>query len=122
MGVMGFVIIQISSDIISNVMNYFRSSNKVNGRDMGIHYSTVDCIDAYIPQVKSSLFSYPLLACGVKHLGESKQLINWVDPHQGYDFYSLVKDVEEILAGNMNVDDSNDSSTNNDDGILENQF
>lgn len=51
----------------------------------------------YVPQVKSELFSYPLIVCDCDKLGD--QLFDWTDPDQDYGYYDLTKDAEHILTG-----------------------
>ena len=62
---------------------------------MGVGFSVVDTIDTYIPQIHSTQFSYPLLACDENDFDQS--LITWTDHVRGYSFYSLLYDVEDIL-------------------------
>lgn len=66
------------------------------GKDMGIEFSKASSISAYIPQVRSSSFPYPLLACDVEGLDD--YLFDWSDPHLEYSYYSLVNDANRILS------------------------
>ena len=52
---------------------------------------------AYIPQVHSPLFSYPLIACDTHELDE--ELYDWEDPDRPYAFYDLVLDAKKLLKG-----------------------
>ena len=48
----------------------------------------------------SSSFAYPLLTCNLSNLNE--RLVAWADPRRDYAFYSLARDMQEILSVNVN--------------------
>jgi hypothetical protein len=56
-------------------LDQYRSSYSAVGDDQGINYSDVTSRSAYIPQVFSGLFSYPLIACNTDKIDE--ELYDW---------------------------------------------
>ena len=56
-------------------LDRYRSTYKEVGDDQGIHYSDVTSRSAYIPQVYSPLFAYPLVACNTDLIDE--ELYDW---------------------------------------------
>lgn len=54
-------------------------------------------MNTYIPQVKSTVFSYPLLATNISGLDTG--LLEWTDPDRAFEFYDLTKDAERLLRG-----------------------
>jgi hypothetical protein len=56
-------------------LDLYRSSYSAVGEDQGINYSQVPSRSAYIPQVFSGLFAYPLIACSTDRIDE--ELYNW---------------------------------------------
>lgn len=71
--------------------------SKSVGDDQNIPFSQVTSRYAYIPQVHSPLFSYPLLACDSDKIDE--ELYEWNDPDRSFSFYDLTKDAKKLLAG-----------------------
>lgn len=70
------------------------------GRDEQRAYSELeDGIGIYVPQVKSSQFNYPLLACRVDKLPEC--IFEWHDPEREYTHYDMTQDVERLLLGDI---------------------
>ncbi|CAB9522978.1 protease [Seminavis robusta] len=67
-------------------------------RDRGISFSDVDLISTYIPQVKSTYFSYPLLVCDVEQV-KDETLFSWNDPDCFYEDYDLTKDAKKLIHG-----------------------
>ena len=78
-------------------MQLFRGSYEARGDDMCIPFSEVTSISAYVPQVDSPVYSYPLLACNID--GIDPDLLDWTDPDRPYSFYDLTKDAEVLLKG-----------------------
>lgn len=76
---------------------FIRGQYKPTGKDQGINFSDVPSISAYVPQVESSVFSYPLLACRVDNIDDN--LLDWTDPDRPYSFYDLTRDAEALLSG-----------------------
>ena len=70
------------------------------GDDQGIPFSKVESITAYVPQVRSDAFVYPLLACDVIHVDGS--LIGFTDPEHENDHsvHSLIHEfrTEQLKA------------------------
>lgn len=79
------------------VMRIFRDSFDPRGEDQNINFSDVPSISAYVPQVESTVFSYPLLACSISGIGED--LLDWTDPDRPFSFYDLTLDAEVLLHG-----------------------
>ena len=52
---------------------------------------------AYIPQVPSDVFSYPLFVCNMDGIGE--EIIDWRDPLRKHAYYDVTKDADKILEG-----------------------
>lgn len=63
--------------------------------DMQMNFSNVDVISAYIPQVRSDMFLYPLIACDVEHIDED--LFDWKDPDRDYIYYSVLTEAKQLL-------------------------
>jgi hypothetical protein len=95
--VMGLVAGWLAFQILNAIRSMFYDSYTARGKDMGIDFSNVRSISAYIPQVESTVFSYPLLACNVDSLDE--ELFEWNDPDRPMSFYDLTKDAEVLLSG-----------------------
>jgi hypothetical protein len=85
------------------LLNRYRSSYKAVGDDQGIAYSDVTSRSAYIPQVASPLFTYPLVACNTDKIDE--ELFDWTDPDRSFRFYDLTKDAKKLLAALKDVDE-----------------
>jgi hypothetical protein len=75
----------------------FRSKYESCGEDQGISFSDVPSISSYIPEVRSKLFSYPLLAVDTDSVDE--ELYEWKDPERPYSYYDLSRDARTILNG-----------------------
>lgn len=63
-------------------------------RDSGESYGDQDDINAYIPQLPNSVFTFPLIAADLANF-EGKYL-GWKDPMLSYEFYNMHKDVEGL--------------------------
>lgn len=85
----------------SIVQDLYTSSYKAVGDDQNIPYSEVESRSAYIPQVVSPIFSFPLLACNTDNIDE--ELYDWADHDRTYGYYDLTKDAQKLLVG-MNVE------------------
>jgi hypothetical protein len=81
----------------NNIMGLFRGTYEPCGDDMGINFSDVAAITCYIPQIESSVFSYPLLACNLDAI--DRKLLGWTDPERPHDFYDITKDAEVLRRG-----------------------
>ena len=73
---------------------YYAYGAKISGT---IRSKSVDCVSAYIPQVPSDVFSYPLFVCNMDGIGE--EIIDWRDPLRKHAYYDVTKDAEKILEG-----------------------
>ena len=95
------VLVAVVAILISRIVNYWRGffygTYTPHGDDQKIPYSEVPSISAYIPQVNSSLFPYPLVACKTEDFDE--RLFDWTDHDRPYSFYDLTKDAKVLLRG-----------------------
>jgi hypothetical protein len=100
-GVVAVVLMSLLWTVFLRVLKQVRGSYKPPGRDRGVPYSRVPVISSYVPQVHSSMFPYPLLACSLKALtdGEVYRLLDWSDPDRPHAFYDLTIDANVLLRG-----------------------
>lgn len=96
-GVLGLVVFSFLWRSIVSVRGLFVGTYSSRGDDQGIAFSEVPSISAYVPQVASKVFSFPLLACCVEQIDD--ELLDWKDPDRPYSFYDLTKDAEVLLRG-----------------------
>lgn len=75
----------------------FRSNYVACGDDQDMPFSDVPAISSYIPEVRSDLFSYPLLAVDTDHVNQD--LFEWKDPDRPYAYYDLSRDACTVLNG-----------------------
>jgi len=73
----------------------YRSHYAPCGEDQGISFSNVAAISSYVPEVKSDVFPYPLVAVDTDDVDE--ELYEWKDPEKPYSYYDLTRDANEIL-------------------------
>jgi len=66
------------------------------GKSQGIRYSQVASRSAYIPQVNSDAFAYPLIACEIEGLDE--ELFDFKDPKRSYKYYDLSFDAKKLIS------------------------
>lgn len=95
--IIAIVIIKFVWGWVDMAQSFFRSTYSAVGDDQNIPFSQVAARSAYIPQVESPLFSYPLLACDTDEIDE--ELYDWEDPDRPYDLYDLTKDAHHLLSG-----------------------
>lgn len=86
-----FIIFIFGHDILVAVMSNFKGMYEPIGKDMGIDFSFVQTILAYVPQVQDPSYAYPLLACDIDDIEE--RFIGWKDPDNNFDFHNLIYDV-----------------------------
>lgn len=61
-------------------------------------------MSAFIPQVHSSMFSFPLIACNSSDV-KNDNLYDWKDPSFDRKYYDLTEDAKRILlSSDLNVD------------------
>ena len=96
-GVVGFILLQFLWGWIGSIRRLFKSSYDPTGEDQGINFSDVPSINTYIPQVESTIYSYPLLACNVDTI--DADLLEWTDPDRPHSFYDLTKDADVLIQG-----------------------
>jgi len=89
------VVVIFSSQFVQYFKNMFRSTYVASGDDQSINFSDVPSISAYIPQVNSTMFPYPLIAADIDGLDE--ELFDWNDSDHPFSFYDLTRDTEELL-------------------------
>ena len=75
---------------------------KAIGESQGISYSKVTSRSAYIPQVSSNVFAFPLIACQIDNIDE--ELFDFKDPSRSYLYYDLTNDAEKLVADNKTED------------------
>lgn len=97
LGILCMIVLSFVRSWWQSLTLLFRGSYKARGDDQGIPFSSVDSISAYVPQVESPVYSYPLLACNID--GIDPELLDWTDPDRPYSFYDLTKDAEVLLKG-----------------------
>lgn len=81
--------------ILSFLKLYVLFSIQTTKTDQGISFSQVET-DAYVPQVHSSMFPHPLIACDSRDLAE--HLFGWTDIDRSHTYYDLTKDVDFLCA------------------------
>ena len=86
----------------SSYREMYRGSYQAVGVSQGIAYSEVESRCAYIPQVNSPIFAYPLIACKVDEIDE--ELFNFTDPRRSYKYYDLSVDAKKLLS-RLKIDD-----------------
>jgi len=100
-----FLVIGVSLWIMKAAIRtiFFRSNTETCGDDQGIPFSDVAAISSYVPEVKSDLFSYPLLAVDTNDVDE--ELYEWKDPDKPYSYYDLTQDAMQLLEESMLPED-----------------
>lgn len=91
------VIIKFVWGWVEQAQSLFTSSYSAVGDDQNIPFSQVTSRSAYIPQVYSPMFPYPLIACDSDAVDE--ELYDWADPDRPFAFYDLTKDAMKLLKG-----------------------
>lgn len=87
--------------MIIHISEFFTSSYKACGDDMGINFSEVESRSTYIPQVFSTEFPYPLIACDCS--GIDDELFDW-ESDKSYEYYNITLDVKNILNKNNSIE------------------
>ena len=101
LAVLALVLSFFVSLIFGACREHFRKTGHDScGDDQGIAFSQVHSISAYVPQVSSTSYSYPLLACSVD--GIDPELFDWTDPDRPHVYYDLTIDADELL-GDLSV-------------------
>ena len=96
-GVIIFVLTKIVLAWWKALRGMFRSTYRPCGDDQHIPFSEVPSISAYIPQVDSNVFSYPLLACTTQDM--DPELLDFNDPDRPLEYYDLTRDADVLLHG-----------------------
>jgi len=102
LGIAGVVVLRFFYGWFGMFMSLFKSSYSAVGDDQNIPFSKVASRSAYIPQVASPLFAYPLVACNTDKIDE--ELYDWEDSDRDYRYYDLSKDAKKLLSG-LNVEE-----------------
>ena len=95
-GIAGLVVLKFVYGWWTMFLDRYRSTYSAVGDDQGIRYSDVTSRSAYIPQVHSPLFAYPLVACNTDVIDE--ELYDWTDPDRSFSFYDLSNDAAKLLT------------------------
>jgi hypothetical protein len=90
-------VVKESSLTVQSLLLLFVCLLQPNGDDQEINFSDVPSMSTYVPQVSSTVFSYPLFACNIDGIDE--ELFDWTDPDRPHSFYDLTKDADEVLRG-----------------------
>ena len=80
---------------------FYRSNYEACGDDQGIPFSNVPSISSYIPEVKSNVFPYALIAVDTNNINE--ELFEWKDPDKPFSYYDLTRDMRGIIK-DRNID------------------
>lgn len=96
-GFICLVLLKFSWGIYRKIKREYVTDYEPSSVDQGINFHDVHAISGYVPQVRSTLFSYPLVVCDCDLIGD--RLFDWTDPDHDYGFYDLTKDAEYILTG-----------------------
>ena len=92
------------------VFNYFRvwytqyqdlyqGGYKPVGKAQETPFTKVDFRSAYIPQVSSASFAFPLFACQIDNIDQ--ELFDFQDPSRSYLYYDLTNDAEKLVSDNV---------------------
>eukprot|EP00980_Cylindrotheca_fusiformis_P003465 scaffold774_cov75-Cylindrotheca_fusiformis.AAC.2 len=92
--VLSLVVLKFIYGIGEKVRKQFVIRAEPIGDDQGIGFHDVRNIAGYVPQVRSPMFSYPLIVCPTKKLGDEL-----TDPDLDYEYYDLTKDADHVLTG-----------------------
>jgi hypothetical protein len=96
---LAFVIVIFSKYIVlwySAYKKMHHGSYQAVGDSQNIAYSEVESRSAYIPQVSSAAFAYPLIACKVD--GINKELFDFTDQRRSHKYYDLSIDAKKLLS------------------------
>jgi hypothetical protein len=96
-GVLVVVLLSFLWGWYGGLKGLFHGTYSPRGQDQEINFSDVPSISAYVPQIESPVFAYPLVACSIEGLDED--LFDWTDPDRPFCFYDLTKDAEVLLRG-----------------------
>ena len=66
------------------------------GESQGIPFSQVESRCAYIPQVYSDEFAFPLIACKIDDIDD--EMFDFKDPSRSYKYYDLTVDAKKLTA------------------------
>ena len=90
-----FVVVVLAFMVLSVVYNKVSKlfcGVKHRGTLKGVPFSKADGIVGYIPQVNSSVYAVPLLAC----TGYDEDIMEWEDLDRPHSYYDLVEDTVEL--------------------------
>jgi len=99
LGMMIVIGFRFVSQFVRGLVDSCKGDYEASGMDMGLNFSD-SAATAYIPEVRSPLWLYPLIACETGDVHED--LFEWTDPLRAHECYALPSDAEQLLAG-MNV-------------------
>mmetsp|Transcript_17898 Transcript_17898/g.25239 ORF Transcript_17898/g.25239 Transcript_17898/m.25239 type:complete len:1117 (+) Transcript_17898:610-3960(+) len=102
--VLGYIFLKFVWLLLLKIKSIFASDYEARGDVQGINYSDIEAVSAYIPQVNTRVFAYPLIATDTKSF--DPELFDWADADRSHDYYDLTLDAEEILQ-NIHVTATN---------------
>lgn len=74
----------------------YKGGYKPVGESQKKPYSEVKTKDAFIPQVRSASFAFPLIACKIDNIDEA--FFDFTDPRRSYLYYDLTKDASKLIG------------------------
>lgn len=80
----------------AGIKRLFHKKKFTQGDASCIPFSKVEAISAYIPEIESNVFAFPLLACRISE--ENERLLEWNDPYRPHSFYDLTRDAEALVG------------------------
>mmetsp|Transcript_3896 Transcript_3896/g.5032 ORF Transcript_3896/g.5032 Transcript_3896/m.5032 type:complete len:564 (+) Transcript_3896:145-1836(+) len=104
------IFFKLVKSTVQHTLEEFKGQYMACGDDQGINFSEIPSVSAYIPQVHSKYYSFPLIACRTDQI--NPELLDWTDPDHSYDYYNLTKDCDEVLAGDIVNSDAADRCFN----------
>ena len=93
-GVTGLVFFFFANNVRRRIAGLFSEEYKSVGIPGKMGFSELENPNAFVPQVKNQVYSYPLLVCK----GFSPHLVTWEDPDKPHSYYDLTEDAVD-LAG-----------------------
>mmetsp|Transcript_9917 Transcript_9917/g.16467 ORF Transcript_9917/g.16467 Transcript_9917/m.16467 type:complete len:1175 (-) Transcript_9917:117-3641(-) len=118
----GFTIVWKWSDAVAELFYQKTEASEKVATTKRTFHQVMDqsSISTYIPEVKSGLFPYPLVACNTD--GIDDEIYTWTDADQPHSYYDLTKDAKFLTEGRVGLDMSNVFSSHKhyhpDDSIL----
>jgi len=96
------IVLKVLTKWYDSIKKWTKRSHVSVGKAQEKPFSEVESRCAYVPQVVSDTFAYPLIACKVDDLDE--ELFDFNDPDRSHRFYDLTVDAKKLLAAH-HIDD-----------------